>query len=226
MKTSKGNYEKEISQKTEKEKEVVETYLMNHQFMSEDEIKKLENGDIHNIYKSICMESFDIVNNIKYGNNVKIDGKDYTVNPIVENFYSSIKSTSTCNKLYVSNNTKLFSSIDYMVNNGKEYSINPIIPYYIYYNLVPKSLDFELMIPFIPSDFKTTMSICGCDLMNGCSENNLIPFVFSYKKNLTSNKIIDPLFEIDDVENVRNMEFADEDLEKKEGFLNLFRNLF
>ena len=206
---------------------------MNHKFMSEDEIKKLKNGDIHDIYKSICMESFDVVNNIKYGNNVKINGKDYSVNPIVENFYSSIKSTSTCNKLYASNNAKLFSSIDYMVNNGVEYSKNPIIPYYIYYNLVPKSLDFELMIPFVPSDFKTTMSICGCDLMNGCSENNLIPFVFSYKKNSASNKIIDPLFEIDDVENVKNMKFETDDddenmenSEKKEGFLNIFMNLF
>ena len=216
----------------EAEEEVVETYLSMHpNFMSRDEIKYLDNQDIRNIYKSICIESFDvddISSKIKYGNNVNIEGNVYTVNPIIETFYTSIKTSALLNNLYMSNNTKLYSSVDYMTNDGEEYSKNPSIPYHIYYNLIPKSLDFELVIPFIPKDFKTSMSICGCDLMNGCSENNLIPFVFSYKKNPSTNKFIDPLFEIDDVEAVKNInvELNDDDLdvsekeEKKEGFFN------
>ena len=72
------------------------------------------------------------------------------------------------------------------------------------------------------------MAIIGCDLLNNCPENSLIPFVFSCRKN-------DPLFEIDDVESVKNMKFENsiddssdadnddvksENGEKKEGFLS------
>jgi len=227
----------------EAEKEIVETYLMNHEFMSKEEIKRLKNNDIHDIYKSICMESFDISDTtVKFGNDVKIDGKDYTINPIALTFYNNIKISTTINVLYSSNNSKLFSSIDYMTNDGDEYSTNPIIPYHIYYNLVPKSLDFELLIPFIPNNFKTTMSICGNDLMNGCKEDNLIPFVFSYKKDLKTGKFKDPLFEIDDVEKVKNIQVKvenevenedenkenvkDNKNEKKEGFFNKLLNIF
>jgi hypothetical protein len=163
------------------------------------------------------MESFDISDTtVKFGNSVKIDGKDYTINPIALIFYNNIRTSATMNMLYTSNNSRLFSSIDYMTNNGDEYSTNPIIPYHIYYNLVPKSLDFELLIPFIPKNFKTTMSICGNDLINGCSENNLIPFVFPYKKDIATGKIKDPLFEIDDVEKVKNIQVKVEEINENE----------
>jgi len=149
----------------------------------------------------------------------------------VQTFYDDIKASALVNTLYTSPNTKLFSSIDYMTNDGSEYSKNPSIPYYIYYNLVPKSLDFELVIPFMPqSNFKTNMSILGCDIQNKCPTSDLIPFVFSYQ--VKDGKIVDPLFEIDDVNNVKKIDISslkngnekkeDEGEEKKEGFSSLF----
>ena len=197
------------------EKMIVEDFIKSKNFMSLSEINELNNHEIHNIYKSICMESFNISDKtIQYGKNIIINGSEYTINPIVKTFYDDIKISTTTSKLYLSNNTKLFSSIDYLTNDGNSYAKNPSIPYFVYYNLIPKSLDFELMIPFIPPNFKTNMTICGCDKLNECPDNSLIPFVFSYQ--IKNGITIDPLFEIDNVDSVKNVELLKETFEESE----------
>ena len=225
-------------EEAEAEKEIVETYLSmpeHKHFMSVQELNDLNKKDIHDIYKSICMESFDltekgIIEHIKYGKNVMIDGREYTINPIVNEFYENVRTSVLTNNLYISLNNKLYSSIDYLTNDGEKYSTRPSITFHIYYNLVPKSLDFELMIPF-NTQLKTNMTICGNDIENGCKVENLIPFVFSYQKR-NDGKIVDSLFEVDDVEAIKKLDFDDDESdekgneEKREGFIHKLLNIF
>ena len=55
------------------------------------------------------------------------------------------------------------------------------------------------------------MTICGCDKLNECPDNSLIPFVFSYQ--IKNGITIDPLFEIDNVDSVKNVELLKETFE-------------
>ena len=221
--------DEEIENEKEELKEAIkeeEKENFGKSFMSIQELDYLNKNNIHDIYKiykSKCMESFDPKINLVFGKNVMINNQEYTINPIVTKFYDDIKASLFTNTLYMSLNNKLFSSIDYLTNDGESYSTKPTITFHIYYNLVPKSLDFELMIPF-NIQLKTNMTICSNDVENGCPVNDLIPMVFSYTKK--GDKIIDPLFEVDDVENIKKVEVKIEDLTLKENEKESFKNKY
>jgi hypothetical protein len=137
-----------------------------------------------------------ILSRIKIGQPIEIDKQKYEINTIINDFYNEIRSDSKlAGFLYNSLNSKLYSSVDYITNDGMKYSRNPKVPYFIYYNLIPASLNFELLIPF--STLSTHMTLCSNDLKNGCNEQYLIPFVFSCPKN--NGIISDPLFNINDI---------------------------
>lgn len=142
------------------------------------------------IYKELFAESFTdgLSNHLIIS---KSNLKGYKINTIVIDYYKTIIGLITTKTLYASKNNKLYSSIDYITTDNDKYSENPAITYYIYYNLVPKSLDFEIDIPLNVTG--STMSICTNDMIGGCEEKYLIPFVFSQVIN-NKGLIDDPLF--------------------------------
>ena len=183
-----------------KEKEKFEKIWNNDenlkQFISNEEMKNMTDEEIHQLHKE-CFEGITP----EFGKTVIIDGIENQINPIIKEFYDEIKSRADLTgNLYQSLNSKLYSSIDYITNDGNEYSSNPVIPYYIYYNLIPSSLNFELLIPF--NTIPTHMTLCSNDFQNGCKEDYLIPFVYSYPEK--NGKICDPLFNISDVKSIIN----------------------
>lgn len=175
----------------QKEREKFNNINKIKQFISNDEMKNMTDEEIHKLHKE-CFEGITP----EIGKSVLINGIENQINPIIIEFYNEIKSRADLTgNLYQSLNNKLYSSIDYITNDGDEYSRNPVIPYYIYYNLIPLSLNFELLIPF--NTIPTHMTLCSNDLQNGCKEDYLIPFVFSYPEK--NGKICDPLFNIDNI---------------------------
>ena len=121
---------------------------------------------------------------------------EYEVNPMVQQFFNEVITNATTNMHYNSLNNRLYSSIDYMTASvDGDINFSPIA-HYIYYNLVPRSLSFELLIP-LNTQCQTHMCMCTNDIKNGCAVEDLIPFVFEYPMN--GEVISDPLFEVDDI---------------------------
>lgn len=178
-----------------------------------DSVDVLTDNEINNIYSKLMIEKykkerFELTSNIISSTNeftITYSGitNKYIVNDIVKELYNYIIKNKILDNLYESKNNALFSSIEYMTCDKNGYSINPLITLNIYETLIVNSLKFELLIP-INTNLTTNMSICTNDIINGCDEKYLIPFAFSCKKD-NSNKYVDDLFNISDVESVKKV---------------------
>ena len=201
-----------------------------------ENIDNLTNNEINNIYSKMMIskfkkEKFELTTDIISDNNVyeiEYSGvkNKYIINDVIKDFYTFIITNDVLNTTYLSLNNKLYSSIDYLTTDKNEYSKNPGIPFYIYKQLIPNALTFELLIP-INTNLATNMSICTNDIINGCDEKYLIPFAFSCKKD-KSNKYVDDLFNISDVESIKKV--SDFKIEgeaiEKEKFIDKVINYF
>lgn len=131
------------------------------------------------------------------------------VNSVALEYFNNVIKLPSTSVLYSSNNNKLYSSIDYMTMDTDSYSENPAIPYYIYFNFVPKSLSFEIVIPL--NTTRSTMSICTNDIRGGCEQKYLIPLAFV--GSVDNGLINDPLFNIYNFDNSEGDDSEDDNAE-------------
>ena len=96
---------------------------------------------------------------------------DVNVNHVLLSYFDSLK-INRINKL----NSTMFSSVDYITMNQDEYANNPELVYYIYYNLIPMSLKFDLIIPL--NTLSTNFSINTNDIKRKIQRNQLIYKMF------------------------------------------------
>lgn len=172
----------------------------------DDKADKAENNDKTEDDKAEGVETFDVS---------KLVTIEPGVNNMILDFFNKVIKLPATSVLYASNNHKLYSSVDYMTMDADAYSENPAVPYYIYFNLVPKSLSFEIMIPL--NTTHSTMSICTNDVRNGCDEKYLIPLAFVGPVD-DSGLINDPLFNITNLDlNEPDEPEQDEDETPEEG---------